>query len=112
MIAKFVDSMKKIAVLKDRPELGKHNIGVANDLTKRQRQTLSQLRSENKRGFYKNGRLVVEDLAPSESPEVTKSPPSAERTDERGSHALSGTSTHDRDRVLRSMSKVKSTSRK
>lgn len=40
-------------------ELKKAGIGVASDLTNRQRNELAKLKEKNQKGYYKNGKLIV-----------------------------------------------------
>ena len=73
IIVRFVQFHDKLSVLKARDDLKKCGIGVAGDLTKKQRSELSRLHLENKKGYYKNGVLHIEDKTPSSSNTNTKS---------------------------------------
>ncbi|GFR92544.1 hypothetical protein ElyMa_002620800 [Elysia marginata] len=48
-------------VLGKRDELKKLGLGVGNDLTAFQRKELQELREKGKRGFYRNGRLRIDE---------------------------------------------------
>ena len=53
--------------MKLREKLGEKNVGVTNDLTQNQRNQLSDLRKENKRGYFLRNRLIVENIQPSDN---------------------------------------------
>ena len=59
VIVRFAQFHDKLSVLKSRDDLKKCAIGVANDLTKFQRDQLSKLRERNETGYYKNGKLHI-----------------------------------------------------
>ncbi|KAK7480548.1 hypothetical protein BaRGS_00028210 [Batillaria attramentaria] len=63
MIVRFASWKDKLSVVQDRQakaEMRQKGIKVAQDLTKRQRLTLQQLRDEGKQCYFKNGRLFVD----------------------------------------------------
>ena len=66
IIVRFFQFEEKLSVLKSRADLKIINLGVSIDLTIKQRQELKKLRESGKRGYYKNGRLVMEPV-PTES---------------------------------------------
>ncbi|KAK3762994.1 hypothetical protein RRG08_041610 [Elysia crispata] len=66
IIVRFLLFEDKLIVLKSRTDLKIINLGVSNDLTIKQRQELKKLRESGKRGYYTNGRLVMEPV-PTES---------------------------------------------
>ena len=51
----------KFDILRERKKLKDDGYGVANDLTLKQRQELNQLTLEGKRGYFRNGKLHIED---------------------------------------------------
>ena len=61
VIARFVTTDDKFRVLKERAKLKDIGVGVSTDLTPAQREELNFLKSEGKKGYYKNGRLIVEN---------------------------------------------------
>ena len=65
IIVRFVQFHDKLSVLKARDELKKIGIGVAGDLTKKQRSELARLRLNNQKGYYKNGVLHITDTSAS-----------------------------------------------
>ncbi|XP_067668149.1 uncharacterized protein [Haliotis asinina] len=67
LIARFSLIEDKITVLKHRDNLRVGNIGVANDLTKLQRETLADLKSKGQIAFYKNGNLITRPGNPDKS---------------------------------------------
>ena len=56
----------KLAILKSRNSFRQSGVGVSGDLTRNQREKLKNL-PEGKRGYYKNGKLMVVDKAPPSS---------------------------------------------
>ena len=67
IIVRFVHFEDKLKALKLREKLGEKNVGVTNDLTQNQRNQLSDLRKENKRGYFLRNRLIVENIQPSDN---------------------------------------------
>ena len=59
IILRFKNFMDKLSVLKTRQRLKENGIGIANDLTRKQRSELQTLRDRGERGYYKNGQLVT-----------------------------------------------------
>ena len=66
IIVRFFQFEEKLSVLKSRADLKIINLGVSIVLTIKQRQELKKLRESGKRGYYKNGRFVMEPV-PTES---------------------------------------------
>ena len=66
ILVRFLQFEDRLSVLKSRADLKIINLGVSNDLTIRQKQELKKLRDSGTRGYYKNGRLVMEPV-PTES---------------------------------------------
>ena len=61
IIARFLRSDDRYAVLNSRPQLKNKGVGVSTDLSSRQRDQLHRLKEDGKKGYFKNGRLVVVD---------------------------------------------------
>lgn len=59
IIVRFVQFHDKLEVLKARDDLKKVGVGVAGDLTKKQRTELARLRLNKQKGYYKNGVLHI-----------------------------------------------------
>ena len=59
IIVRFVQFHDILSILKARDELKKIGIGVAGELTKKQRTELARLRLNNQKGYYKNGVLHI-----------------------------------------------------
>ena len=70
VIVRFHQFIDKLSVLKSRDKLKEGGIGISNDLTRRQRSKLDSLSKQNKRGYYKGGKLIVEEMnsAPASAP--------------------------------------------
>lgn len=69
MIARFRLWQDKMVVVADktaREKLRRQNVTVNDDLTRRQREQLTNLRSEGKSGFFRGSRLVTRDLPPAQ----------------------------------------------
>ncbi|GFR76641.1 SH3 domain protein [Elysia marginata] len=62
LIVRFMHHDDKFLVLEMRETLKKIDISVANDLTATQRGELRELKEEGKRGYYKGGRLHIEEV--------------------------------------------------
>ena len=62
IIVRFHQFQDKLLVLKSRDDLRKLGIGVANDLTKNQRDELAKLKEKGQKGFYKNGVLQITQI--------------------------------------------------
>ena len=95
VIARFTNFMDKLAILKARPELKQHGIGISNDLTKKQRQTISDIRNSSgghKRGYYLKGKLVVVDADPSKNRTSTSMPDTTGDPRLNSSNSIPGTS--------------------
>ena len=60
IIIRLARSADKFKILNSRSILKQKGIGVGNDLTLAQREELKSLRAEGKRGYFKNGRLLVD----------------------------------------------------
>ena len=76
IIARFLRSTDKLNVLKSRKLLRDKGIGVSNDMTPRQREELNNLKQQGKRGYYKSGRLVVDNNPHLGNDRVTRDQPS------------------------------------
>ncbi|XP_070569300.1 uncharacterized protein [Ptychodera flava] len=61
IVVKFHHFEDKISALKARQQLKEADIGIGNDLTKRQRRNISHLKRQGKNAYYKNGKLVIID---------------------------------------------------
>ena len=59
IIIRFHQFMDKLSVLRAREEFKRVKLGVSNDLTRRQRQKLADLRARGLNGYYKGGRLIT-----------------------------------------------------
>ena len=59
IIVKFHHSDDKLLALSARPTLKENGIGIGNDLTRRQRETLAKLKSNGQKGYYKKGKLFI-----------------------------------------------------
>ena len=68
IIVRLLHFHDKLSILKARSELKKCAIGVASDLTKKQRSELAKLKEKNQKGYYKNGTLHVIQNGDSGSP--------------------------------------------
>ncbi len=97
IIAKFCVTDDKITALKHRSALKDSDIGIANDLTKLQREELSNLRSNGMDAYYKNGKLITK---PSDRPDDSQLP----RRGRRYVRARPGTPSSSTTRFLVNMS--------
>ena len=61
IVVKFHHWDDKIMALTSRQKLKEADIGIGNDLTRRQQKTLADLRRQGKTAFYKNGKLIVSE---------------------------------------------------
>ena len=75
IIARLVRTEDKFLILNARQKLRDSSYGVANDLTPMQRHELHTLRQEGRKGYYKGGRLIVDQssngLNPNNSSQTT-----------------------------------------
>ena len=60
IIARFLRPNDKFCVLNSRQRLKESGFGVSNDLTPAQREQLNRLKQEGKRGYFKNGKLIID----------------------------------------------------
>ena len=67
IIVRFVHFEVKLKALKLRSKLGDKSIRLTNDLTQNQRNQLADLRHENKRGYFKGNRLIIENAPSTEN---------------------------------------------
>ena len=61
IIARFLRSDDRFCVLSSRQQLKAIGIGVATDLSPAQRDELYQLKQQGKKGYYKNGKLHIDN---------------------------------------------------
>ena len=85
VIARLVRTEDKFSILNARQKLRDSGFGVANDLTPVQRAELQTLRQQGKKGYFKNGRLIVDQSPPANSqPTNSSSQQTRDDTSERG----------------------------
>ena len=83
IIVRFVNFQDKLEVLRARSELEKSNLRVTNDLTWKQRETLSSLNDEGIDAYYKGDKLIRRDRQSSgvrQSADLTFNTPSGDRS--------------------------------
>ena len=59
IVAKFHHGEDKITALAARSDFKESGIGIGNDLTRRQRETIAKLRKDGKIGYFKKGKLFI-----------------------------------------------------
>ena len=84
VIARLVRTEDKFSILNARQKLRQSGFGVANDLTPVQRAELQTLRQQGKKGYFKNGRLIVDQSPPSNSQHTNTASQQTPDTSERG----------------------------
>ena len=64
VIIKLMHSEDKTTIFANRQLLKERKVSIHNDLTRRQRVALNEVKAAGKKGYYKNGKLVIEEKRP------------------------------------------------